>query len=226
MSIGMIIFTFLYILFFPAVLLILSGDILWLKGWIFAIWFIVLCFVTIIHLYRTDPALLAERYRWPGSGNQKRWDKYVVYALVIGFTVWIVIMPLDAKRYGWTEHFPSWIQILGGLLLVLSSIFFYRSYSDNTYASPLVRIQRERNQQVVSTGVYSIVRHPMYLGSLLLFLGTPMLLASFYGLILGLVNVVILAMRIIGEEKMLISELDGYKEYLRKVRYRLIPFIW
>jgi protein-S-isoprenylcysteine O-methyltransferase Ste14 len=226
LSLGKLIFTFIYILLFPTLLLLLSGDWFWVEGWIFSIWFCVLCFVTIIHLYRTDPALLAERYRWPGTGNQKRWDKYIVYALMLGFTAWIVIMPLDAKRYGWTAHFPAWLQFVGRILLLISFIFFYRSFSDNTFLSPLVRIQKERKQQVISTGVYGIVRHPMYLGALLLFIGAPMMLASVYGLILGLINAGILIMRIIGEEKMLINELDGYEEYTRKVKYRLIPFIW
>jgi len=226
MSVGKIILTFIYILLFPILLLVLSGDVFWIEGWIFSLWFCVLCFSTIIHLYRTDPALLTERYRRPGTGSQKIWDKYVVYALLIGFTAWIVIMPLDAKRYGWTGHFAIWIQIMGGILLLISFIFFYRSYSDNTYASPLVRMQKERKHQVVSTGLYGIVRHPMYLGALLLFLGTPMLLSSIYGLIVGLMNVGTIMMRIVGEEKMLMNELDGYEDYTRKVRYRLIPFIW
>ncbi len=226
LSVGRIIFTLIYILLFPILLFVLSGDVFWIEGWIFSLWFCALCFTTIIHLYRTDPALLAERYRRPGTGNQNRWDKYVVYALMAGFTAWIVIMPLDAKKYGWTGHFPIWIQIMGGILLLISFFFFYRAFSDNTYASPLVRIQKERKQQVVSTGVYGIVRHPMYLGALFLFLGTPMLLSSIYGLIVGLMNVGVIMMRIVGEEKMLMNELEGYVDYTRKVRYRLIPFIW
>jgi protein-S-isoprenylcysteine O-methyltransferase Ste14 len=112
-------------------------------------------------LYRNDPALLAERYKQPGTANQKGWDKYVVYGLVLGFTLWIVIMPLDAKRYGWSVNFPLWLKIIGGIGLLLSSFLFYRSYADNTFVSPLVRIQAERKQQVVSTGVYGSER-PCY----------------------------------------------------------------
>jgi protein-S-isoprenylcysteine O-methyltransferase Ste14 len=225
-SLGKIVFTIIWILLFPTLVLILSGDLFWIEGWIFAVWFTVLCLTTILHLNKKDPGLLAERYRKPGTGGQKSWDKYLIYGILAGFTAWIIIMPLDAKRYGWTRHFPLWLQILGGIALTISFIFIYRSYSDNTYASALVRIQKERKQRVVSTGVYGIVRHPMYFGALLLFLGAPMLLASFYGFILGLVNMGIFALRIIGEEKMLISELEGYKEYIMKVKYRLVPFVW
>src|SRR5450432_185780 len=96
LSIGKIIFTLVYILIFPALLLFLSKDWLWVEGWIFSVWFILLCYSTIIYLHRKDPALLAERYKQPGTANQKGWDKYVVYGLVTGFIAWIIIMPLDA----------------------------------------------------------------------------------------------------------------------------------
>jgi protein-S-isoprenylcysteine O-methyltransferase Ste14 len=226
LTLGKIIFTLIYILIFPALLLFLSKDWFWVEGWIFSIWFTVLCFTTIIYLYRKDPALLAERYRKPGTANQKGWDKYVVYGLLIGFIAWIVIMPLDAKRYEWTTYFPLWLKILGGIGLILSFFLFFRSYADNTFVSPLVRIQTERKQQVVSTGVYGFVRHPMSLGGILLFIGTPMLLGSTYGLIIGLVMSFLLVIRIIGEEKMLVNELEGYADYRKKVKYRLIPFVW
>jgi protein-S-isoprenylcysteine O-methyltransferase Ste14 len=218
--------TFLYILIFPLLLLILSGDWFWTEGLIFSIWFIVLCYSTIIYLYRKDPALLAERYKKPGTANQKGWDTYVVAGLVIGFFLWIVIMPLDARRFGWTTCFPLWVKITGGNGLIFSFFFFYRSYTDNTFLSPLVRIQTERKQKVVSTGVYGFVRHPMYLGGTLLFIGTPMLLGSSYGLILGFLLLLLLSGRIIGEEKMLINELEGYAAYKKRVKYRLLPFVW
>lgn len=226
MSISRIIFTLIYITIFPVLLLFLSRDWLWIEGWIFSIWFTVLCFTTIIYLYLNDPELLAERYKKPGTANQKSWDKYVVYGLLIGFIVWIVIMPLDAKRYEWTKYFPLWLKYLGGIELLLSFFFFYRSYTDNTFVSPLIRIQKERKQHVISTGVYGFVRHPMYLGGILLFIGTPMLLGSIYGIIIGLILLFLLVGRIIGEEKMLVNELEGYEEYKKKVKYRLIPFIW
>jgi len=221
-----LIFTFVYILIFPVLLLFLSGDWLWTEGWIFSIWYSVLCYSTILYLYLKDPALLAERYKQPGTANQKSWDKYVVYGLVAGFTFWIVIMPLDAKRFGWTQGFPLALKIGGGFFLIGSFFFFFRSYADNTYLSALVRIQSERRHQLVSTGVYSFVRHPMYLGGSLLFLGTPLLLGSVFGIITGILIILLLAARIKGEEKMLTAELEGYDDYKKKVKYRLIPFIW
>jgi protein-S-isoprenylcysteine O-methyltransferase Ste14 len=135
-------------------------------------------------------------------------------------------MPLDAKRYGWSPAFPFWLNILGGAMLAGSFFLFFRSYTDNTFLSPLVRIQEDRKQRVVSTGVYSIVRHPMYLGGVLMFCGAPLLLGSCYGLVAGLGLTVLLMARIIREEELLARDLDGYREYLQNVHYRLIPFLW
>jgi protein-S-isoprenylcysteine O-methyltransferase Ste14 len=221
-----LILTAIYILIFPALILLLSGDWLWTEGWIFNAWFIALCAATIIYLYRHDPALLAERYKQPGTANQRGWDKYVVIGLILGFIGWIVIMPLDAKRFGWSTNFPLWVKIIGGIGLLTSSFLFYRSYTDNSFLSPLVRIQDDRNQKVVTTGVYGFVRHPMYLGGILLFIGTPLLLGSLYGILIGLLISSLVAARIIGEERMLVKDLEGYTNYRKKVKYRLIPFIW
>jgi len=221
-----IVFTLLYLLLFPALLLFLSGDWFWTEGWIFGVWFIVMCFSTILYLYRNDPELLNERYKKPGDANQKGWDKYVVVLIFLGFIAWIVIMPLDAKRFEWSESFPLYLKVLGGIGLLLSFFFFFRSYTDNTFLSPLVRIQSERKQKVISTGVYGFVRHPMYLGGILLFIGTPLLLGSYFAIALGLIMTLLLAFRSLGEEKMMLNELDGYEAYKQKVKYRFIPFIW
>ena len=221
-----LVFTFLFILAFPTLFLILGGDLFWPAGWIFSIWFILLCFSTILHLYRKDPALLEERYQKPGAGNQQSWDKYVVYLLLVGFTFWIVIMPLDAERFGWSPVFPLWLRIAGGAGLAGSFFLFFRSFADNPFLSPLVRIQDDRKQRVVSTGVYGFVRHPMYLGGALMFVGAPILLGSLCGVFTGLALIILLMARITGEEKMLAGELDGYREYMLTVRYRMVPFLW
>jgi len=219
-------FTFVYLLIYPLLLLGLSGDWQWPEGWLFSIWFVGISTLTIIYLYQKDPALLAERFRTPGTGGEKGWDKYFVYAVVVLFIVWFAIMPLDAKRFGWSPAFPFWLKATGAVLLIVSSFFLFRAFSDNTFLSPLVRIQSERKHRVVSTGVYGFVRHPMYLGAAALFTGASLLLGSFYGFLTGLLITFLLMARIIGEEKMLAEELEGYTEYRQKVKYRLIPFIW
>lgn len=216
----------LYIAAWPALMFVVAGDGRWLEGWLFAGWFLGLCATVIVWLYYKDPALLAERYRPPGSGGQKGRDRAVVYALVAGFAVWILVMPLDARRYRWTPPLPVGLKAAGGALLLVSEFLLFRAFHDNTFLSPLVRIQTERKQRVVSTGVYGFVRHPMYLGAILMFVGTPLLLGSAIGIVVATAMTLLLAFRVVGEERVLADELDGYPEYRRKVRYRLLPFVW
>ncbi|MCL2337172.1 MAG: isoprenylcysteine carboxylmethyltransferase family protein [Firmicutes bacterium] len=225
-SVGKLLLAYVYVLIFPILLLWLAGNWLWAEGLIFSLWFIMLCVIAITWLYFKDPSLLAERYKLPGGGGQKKWDIAVVTLLVVGFTAWIVLMPLDAERLRWTAHFPLWLKIIGGLFLLPSALLFLRTYMDNPYASGVVRVQEERGQQVISDGVYGIVRHPMYLGAAFLFIGSPMLMGSIFGLVLGALLTILLAVRSVGEEKMLLAELEGYAAYRKKVKYRLIPFIW
>ena len=225
MSIVRLAFTGVYLLAWPALQLWLAGDWCWLEGWIFGGWFVALCTTCIVWLYRKDPALLAERYRKPGSGGQSRSDTHIVYGLALGFAAWIVVPPLDARRFGWT-HLPRVLEPVGGGLLVGAAFLLFRSFTDNTFLSPLVRIQDERKQQVVSTGVYGFVRHPMYLGASLMFVGAPLLLGSILGIVVGIALALLLVVRIRGEERVLVTELDGYEAYRERVRYRLVPFIW
>ena len=97
---------------------------------------------------------------------------------------------------------------------------------ENTFLSAQVRIQGERQQQVITTGVYGLVRHPLYLGCALMMLGAPLLIGSVYGLLISALGLLLLVGRIMGEERMLLEELDGYAAYRQKVKYRLIPFVW
>lgn len=188
-------------------------------------WFSGFCVFTVAWLYRKDPALLAERYRKPGSGGQSRKDAMLVYAVMLGWVVWIAIPGLD-RRFGWSPSFRPWLESLGALMLAGASFFLFRAFRDNTFLSPLVRIQTERQHRVVSEGVYGIVRHPMYLGAAWMFLGGPMLLGSIWGLIAGLALTSLIVFRIAAEERLLARELEGYEAYRHKVRYRLIPLVW
>jgi len=227
MTAGRFIFgSIITILIFPAVILFLSGDWLWLEGWIFSLWFDAMVLSNVIYLYLKDPALLAERSKAPGSDNQKQWDKYLIIGIYLWALVWFIVMPLDAKRFGWSPIFPVWLKVLGGVALLPALYLIYQATVENTYLSTLVRIQTDRKQHVISTGVYGFVRHPLYLGCLLMVLGAPLLLGSLYGFIIGFIGVIAVVGRIIGEENMLVNELEGYEEYKKKVKYRLVPFVW
>jgi protein-S-isoprenylcysteine O-methyltransferase Ste14 len=218
--------TALYAAAWPALIFLLAGDGRWLEGWLFAVWFLALCATVIIWLYRNDPALLAERYRRPSSGGQRTWDQVWIYGVGLTYIAWVVLMPLDARRFSWTPPFPPWLKAFGGICLLASAFLFFRAFHDNTFLSPLVRIQPERKQRVVSTGVYAFVRHPMYLGACLMFVGAPLLLGSAVGLGLAALATFLMALRIVGEERLLQRELEGYAAYQKAVRYRLIPFVW
>ena len=212
--------------FISAIPVLISGDSGWVQGRIFAAWFTLFCWSVTVALYVRDPGLLAERFRRPGTGGEKKWDVFVTIGIEILFFAWFVIMPLDAVRFRLSPDFPVVWDVAGVLLLLLSSFFITEAYFTNPFLSPIVRIQEERKQRVITTGVYSIVRHPMYLGAVCLYLGAPLLLESVYGLIVGAVSIFVLCFRIVGEEKMLRTGLEGYDDYRKKTKYRLIPFIW
>jgi len=221
-----VLFTAVYLLVWPALMLLLAGDWRWPEGWIFGGWFVAVGASTVVWLARRDPGLLAERYRMPGTGGQSRRDRIIVYLLTVGFVAWIVLMPLDARRLHWTPRLSLTVELIGDALLAGSWLLLFRSFADNTFESALVRVQTERGHRVVSTGVYGWVRHPMYLGAALMFAGGPLVTGAASALAVGLALSLLLAVRSLDEEELLTRELAGYDEYRRRVRYRLILFVW
>jgi protein-S-isoprenylcysteine O-methyltransferase Ste14 len=205
---------------------VLAGDWRWIEGWLFSIIFLLMSFGTLVYLYFHDPELLVERFGSPVQEGQKPWDKVLLSLFFLEFLVWFAIMPLDARRLGWSPTFPLSIKIAGTFLLLLASFLLFEALKENTFAAPVVKMQKERGQKVISTGLYSIVRHPMYAGATLLFLSAPLLLGSLYGLIMAFVLIATIAIRSFGEEAMLKQELPGYHEYMQKVKWRMIPFIF
>ena len=210
---------------FLGLVLWLSGDWRWVEGWIFVVWWVSFFAFNLLWLRSRDPALLAERFRMPGSGGESRSDLAILIGIKVCGLAWIVVPALDV-RFGWTPRLPLWCEICGAILLLGGSFPFFRAFTDNTFASQLVRIQSERGQHVIDTGVYGFVRHPMYLGASLVFIGGALLLGSISGLLLGLAMLGLLVVRIFGEEKLLARDLEGYRAYREKVRYRLIPHVW
>jgi protein-S-isoprenylcysteine O-methyltransferase Ste14 len=211
---------------FPLIVMLASGHWNWIEGWLFGLWMASMVLASTLYLFFKNPDLLAERSKAPGSGNQKGWDKWFQSLAYVFFVVWLVLIPLDASRFRWSPVFPLWLKIVGGLMLAPALFFIQRATMDNNFLSAAVRLQSDRGQQVVSTGVYAIVRHPLYLGLFFMLIGAPLMTGSLFGLILSLAVIVSLVVRIRGEEKMLLEELDGYAEYQQKVKYRLIPYIW
>ena len=211
---------------FPALILLLAGNWRWVEGWLLAIWIVAMILFNMVYLYWKDPGLLAERTKRPGSENQKPWDKYLLVLILAMAVLWLVLQPLDAGRFHWSPTFPLWLKVVGGVALIPALYIIERTTIENTFLSTMVRIQTDRKQHVISTGPYGFVRHPLYLGCMLMMIGAPLLVGSIYSLISSLIGSILIAYRIVGEEKMLVEELDGYDEYRKRVKYRLIPFVW
>ena len=205
-------------LFLPA------GTIAWPAGWIFLILLYGFLLVGIWMLLKSNPGLLQERLSL-SQPNQKAWDRVFLLLFRLFFLAWLVLMPLDAMRFHWSQV-PLVLQVVGAMALVGSFLLISLTFRENAFLSPTVRIQGERGQMVISTGPYQYVRHPLYAGGLLLFLGTSLLLGSWYGLLLVLVMIPGGAVRAILEERVLREELPGYDAYMAQVKYRLIPYVW
>jgi protein-S-isoprenylcysteine O-methyltransferase Ste14 len=210
---------------FAVVLFLAAGTVVWPAGWAFLVLFFGFTIALSRWLLKNNPSLLTERMTGIGKPDQKVWDK-VFFALAnVLFLAWLLLMPLDAVRFHWSQM-PGWLQVAAALLLLCSFYFFFLTFRENGYLSPAVRVQTDRGQTVVSTGPYHYVRHPMYATLILFVIGTTLLLGSWYGLILGLLLVVGTAVRAVQEERTLRAELPGYDAYMAQVKYRLIPYIW
>lgn len=205
-----------------AVIFIPAGTFNYWQGWTYLAVFAVAGSGYTVYLVRHDPALLRRRMEAGIAHEKERTQKVVVAFLYVAFIALVVLPPLDV-RFGWS-NVPWYVSLIGNALTIVSFYIFYLVSKVNTYAASSIRV--EEGQRVVSTGVYSLVRHPMYFGALILMVGTPLALGSWWALLITPLFVPILYFRIANEEKVLVRDLPGYREYQQKVRYRLIPWIW
>lgn len=202
-----------------------AGTLAWPAAWIYIGLTAVVSFGGGLWLARHDPALLRERLRPVIQRDQKRWDRVFMLAMTPLWLGWLVLIGLDAKRCHWSDM-PLALQVIGFILLCAGSYLIGLTFKANSYAAPVVKVQTARAHQVVSTGPYAYVRHPMYSGALLVILGAPLLLGSWYGLAAGIGLAVLLGARAVLEERTLAAELEGYAAYAASVRYRLVPRVW
>jgi len=210
---------------FVLALFVPAGTLDWPEGWAFLILMFGYTVGLSAWLLRFNPELLAERMTGVGHPGQKGWDKVLLTVTFLAFFAWLVVMPLDAVRYRWTG-LPAWLSLVGAVLLLVSFGIFSLTFRENPYLSPAVRIQAERAHVVVSTGPYRVVRHPMYAGFALYAIGTALLLGSGYGVVGAFLLIGIIAVRAVLEEKVLVQELPGYADYVRRVRHRFLPGVW
>jgi len=199
-----------------------AGTVHYWQGWLYVATWIVVGSAYTAWVAKHDPALLKRRTEAGVQHEKEPTQKVVILFLYVAFVLLLIVPPLDF-RFGWSRT-PWCVSVLGNVLIAVSFYIFFLVSKVNTYAAANVRV--EEGQKVVSTGVYGIVRHPMYSGALFLLVGTPIALGSWWSLLLVPLFVPILYFRITNEEKVLKRDLQGYEEYTHKVRYRLIPGIF
>jgi protein-S-isoprenylcysteine O-methyltransferase Ste14 len=175
-----------------------------------------------VYLWKRDQALLSRRVSAGPIAEKSRAQQIIQLFASIGFLAILVVPSLD-HRFSWS-HIPLWIVLTGDVLVVLGFYIVFKVFCVNTFTSATIEVSEQ--QTVISIGPYAFVRHPMYSGALVMMLGTPLALASWWGLIAFVIMVAVIVIRLLDEEKLLFANLPGYAEYVARVRYRLIPYVW
>jgi protein-S-isoprenylcysteine O-methyltransferase Ste14 len=205
-----------------AVIFIPAGTFAYWQGWVFIVVFTAATVIIGLYLALKDPALLERRLKAGPAAETRPVQKAIIALAFLSFFALVVVSVLD-HRFGWS-HVPARVSVLGNVLIALGLMIDLRVFRENSYGAST--IETMQGQTVISTGPYAVVRHPMYVGVVILVLGTPLALGSLWGLLFMLVDVPLLMLRILDEEKLLRSELNGYNAYAQDVRYRLVPGLW
>jgi protein-S-isoprenylcysteine O-methyltransferase Ste14 len=210
------------IIAFAALIFVPAGTLNYWQGWAFLTTFIFSTLIITVYLARNDPKLLERRISAGPQAEKEPAQKVIAALIIFLFAALLVFSALD-WRFKWSPV-PPWVSIAGDLLIFLSYLFFIWVFRENSYGASTIQVTED--QKVVSTGPYAIVRHPMYAGALVMLAGIPLALGSWWGLFFFFPTMPILVWRLLDEERFLHKNLPGYTEYTRKVRYRLIPFVW
>lgn len=216
--------TAVFALLFGAMLFLPAGRLDWWQAWAFIALFVASSLAMATALAVTDPDLLKERTSVSGGRGLKPWDRVFFALLPITIVAWFVGMGWEARTSP-----PAWGlagQVLGGAMQMTCMWVAWLTFRVNSFATPAVQVQSDRAQQVIRTGPYTLVRHPLYTGALLWMVGTPLLLGSRWGFLGSTLAILLVAVRAVGEEKVLAAELAGYDDYRKQVRFRLLPGVW
>ena len=207
------------ILIVGASLFIPAGSLEYWNGWLFMGLLFIPMFIAGIILLIKNPELLEKRLNAKEKENEQKW---VLLFSGLMFLSGFILAGLN-YRYQWIE-LPNIVVIISSILFIIAYILYAEVLRENTYLSRTIEVQK--NQKVIDTGLYGIVRHPMYAATVLLFLTMPLVLGSIISFFVFLIYPIIIAKRIKNEEEVLEKELGGYEEYKKKVKYKLIPFVW
>ena len=207
------------------ILLICGGELGWWQGWLYSLLLFAAGIGGHVWAERRHPGLMAERQNPESIGKAKAWDKLLapLMAFGIGFPM-VVVAGLD-HRYHWSPGFPPWSIVLGFILISAGYAFAVWAMAENRFFSSVVRIQTDRGHVVCDSGPYRFVRHPGYAGNILALFGIVLALGSVWTLVPAVVVSVISVIRTVLEDRTLHEELPGYRDYARRVRYRLIPWV-
>jgi protein-S-isoprenylcysteine O-methyltransferase Ste14 len=201
----------------------IAGRVTWWPGWAFLLTFILYVSIMVWRLTKLNPELVRERNR--PADKAEAWDRVVMGIYSILLVILLIVSALDGGRYTWSAV-PLVVQAIGWILLVMAGAMVWHVMMINAYLSSWARIQDDRGQVVVQEGAYRHIRHPMYLGIIVGFLGIPLVLSSWWAMILSIVIVGLFVYRTYREDQMLIEGLVEYAEYTKEVRYRLLPGLW
>jgi protein-S-isoprenylcysteine O-methyltransferase Ste14 len=210
-------------LMFVVVLFAPAGSFKWPEAWIFLALYFAWSIPLVRWLQRHDPELLRERMKGPIQKDQKGWDKLLVFAMMPVSILFFVLLGFDAVRFGWSDP-PLTLEVIGFAAMVPSAMVVTRVMRANAYLSKSVRIQE--GHQVISTGPYAVVRHPMYVAVFVMLVAAPLALGALYALIPAGFMALMMVLRTALEDRTLRRELPGYAEYAEQVRYRLVPGLW
>jgi protein-S-isoprenylcysteine O-methyltransferase Ste14 len=202
-----------------------AGTLRWTAAWAFLLLFYGGIVLITLMLARHDPALLAERMKSPVQSGQPRWDQVLMSVFIVLWAVWLPLIGVDAVRRHWSTM-PVLLQWVGAAGVIFGIWVWYRTFRENTFLVPVVRIQAERSHRVIATGPYRIVRHPMYAGAVVFFVAGALMLGSWWGVGWGLLMSALLALRTALEDRELQRHLVGYPAYAAQVRSRLVPGVW
>ncbi len=206
-----------------AILFIPAGTLAWPEAWVLFVLFVGFSFGVFFWLKKNNPGLFRERTA--RGKKSKPWDKVIVAAYSLLNVAILVVAGLDHARFGWSRV-PVLLRVTAFLGLVPPALIIVSAMKHNPFTSDVVRIQEDRGHRVCSDGPYRFVRHPWYIGVILIALMIPLSLGSFYALIPAALVAFLFILRTALEDKTLREELPGYQEYSRVVRYRLVPGIW
>lgn len=217
---------FMVYLLIPLILLICGGDLGWWQAWLYSLLIVVAGLGGHMWAEQRHPGLLAERQNIENFQNAKAWDKVLapLMAVTVGYPM-VVVAGLD-HRYNWSSEFPLWLIVIGFILISFGYAFAVWALAENRFFSSVVRIQTDRGHVVCDSGPYQFMRHPGYAGNILALFGIVLALSSVWTLIPAAVASIIAVIRTALEDQTLLDELPGYRDYARRVRYRLIPWIY